>query len=175
MRQLLISLEMTSNGTTAKWNPAGGQDDAEGPPGGINPPHLLFHWRYTCCWGDTGRAAVLKEAATELDRIRGTYDRKPATPETLSQRNQRMLEEGAGWEPRVVARNFRCAERDVIKARLCAGLTADYGTAPDPEPEPIDQLDKARQMRRRGMSFRAIEQVTRVSKSTLERHLKAAA
>lgn len=134
MRQVLLQLEMTSNGRTAAYDSSGGGepdyvlvDDRGRARLSIgDAPQLLYVRAWNAARDDTERAQVLKEAGDELDRIR--HSRADRTvEESKSDRDIRIVTEGEGWPASEVAIQMRCGIRDVHRARAGAGRDVEYG------------------------------------------------
>ena len=92
------------------------------------PAHLEWRRRLLTCTDDQ-LPGLLKHARDTLDQHRG-YGRahKPRSKdETREQRDQRIVTDGEGWEPRDVAVHFRCAVADATRARRDTGRDENTG------------------------------------------------
>lgn len=116
MHQVLIQLELISHGTTASYNPGGGNDDSVYPPGETQPPHITYRCRYQRCCTDIRRQAVIQAACDELERIKRTPT-KPAIPF-----KQRILTEWEGHGDTYVAQVTNTPRSTIRLWRKQAGL-----------------------------------------------------
>lgn len=140
MREVILALAMTSNGTTTSYDSSGGGaidyyliDDrgrGKGRPG--EAPHLVFARRWDAADDDDKRRAVLDAARNELDRIRRSRAPDPAVLEieTKDKRDARIVKDGADFSAQDVAIAMRCGIRDVWSARQAAGLDIEFGRPP---------------------------------------------
>lgn len=71
MRQVLLALEVTSNGRTASWNSSGGGGNSQPIPALAlhDTPHLYWQERWNVTL-DFDRPDVLAGARKELDEVR---------------------------------------------------------------------------------------------------------
>lgn len=123
IRQVLAELEMASCGTTANLNTEGHGAFGSRPPvtGDDDPPHLRYRAAYENAGTDRRRQAVLDAAIAELDRLRGKYERPEAHAEDPKLWKARMLREGEGFEPEIVAVSFNTTAKLVRSVRIKAG------------------------------------------------------
>lgn len=184
MRQVLVQLELCSNGTTTAYNPAGGgghskKPGGERPRGGDSAPHLYWHQQYIACNDDTARSTVLDDAERELAQITGrgvsAHQRPSETPEEA---RAAVLDATHGWRPEDATRS---ASARGISARTLRRWRREANRDPEtgePQHERLNLDDKsARLMARRlvhslGYSQRAAAARLGVNQSTISRWTK---
>ncbi len=129
MRQLLAELELTSNGCGYKWNSSGHGKSESRPPvsGDDDPPHLRYRRDYERASTDQARDRVVDQARDELRRIRGQYERPQGVGETDKQWKARLVKEGQGFEPGLVALRFNTTAKLVKSVRLELGCFPQSG------------------------------------------------
>lgn len=134
MQDVLLQLALTSNGRTSSYDSSGGgtpdhvlvDDNGRAKLGRGDAPHLHYADEWNAAVDDEERAAVLKAATDELDRIRRSRA-NPHVAESKEERDRRIIKHGKGWPARDVANAIRCGITDVHKARQAAGLDIEYG------------------------------------------------
>jgi hypothetical protein len=169
VRQLAAELEMISGGSTQAFNPAGGAGvpGSRPPSGDAHPPHLMF----LAEWDRRGDV-VLEKWLAELKRWKGqNVDRSNVKEETREQRDKRIVDTGEGLSLKEAALKYRCAERDVITARLADERHSATGKKLD---LPSDAAQRARVLVDAGMSYRATAEKLRTHANTVVRWVKAA-
>ena len=177
MRIILLSLELISHGSTQAWNPSGGQS-GEPDDKTVNqviahdqPPHLQWKAIYAIQATDLGREAVITDAKKELD----SWTRRVAPRITGKTLEELILEDGEGWDPKIVAQRYGCDANFVRRKRLAAGRGTEDGKKLLPAPEPIDRAEKARELRARGASTRTIAETLGVTQSAVMKWIRKAA
>lgn len=134
MRDVLLQLEMASNGSTSTFDSSGGGTpdyvliDEDGRPrfGVDDAPHLYYRAKWNAAGDDDARTAVLTAARKTLDSIRRSHADRTAA-ETKEQLAHRIVNEGEGWPARDVANSMRCGIRMVWASREAAGRDVEYG------------------------------------------------
>jgi hypothetical protein len=179
IRQILAEMQLLMYGSTTAYNASGGSDmkqrDFGRPPGDSNPLHDEYRDRYLRAMTDDARERVISDARAALEGQRRQKSRPKGdlADQTL---RERILEEGEGWPAVTVAQTLRCLERKVRQVRRDAGKDEDTGTEARPTVTRDQQtIEHAQELFDRGMTFRQIEQVTGLSRSTLHRKLRNAA
>lgn len=174
MWAILTKLELTSNGATASFDADSGGGSARHHEANIprlgrhDAPHLFYAIEYDRARDDQEREQVIERAEDELRAI--THSRADRTKEeTRDQRDQRMVDDGEGFEAIEVARRFNCGVRDVHRARAAAGRDTQWGKAPvNGRALTVEQRRaRAREMEAKGMTGRQIALALKVSYSTV--------
>lgn len=168
MREVIVGYTLLQYGRVQAW---GRQvPSAEGGvfPSGEGDPPLLY-------WLDKlASAQTLEEFATFASQMKLELDawrRRPEPPpagETLDDLKRRVLEEGKGWTPHEVALAMRVTPTFVRHVRTEAERDPQTG-------RPDNRLAKGLKLLAEGFSFRQVESITGVPKSTLHDAAKAAA
>lgn len=189
---VLLKLELVSHGSCQAWNPSGGQS---GEPddkvfGQVErgcghqsdgdewcrhcDPHIRYRIQYRRQQTDLGREAVIGDAEAELAAWTGTAPRAKIDGKSLV---DLILEDGEGWEPKIVAQRYGVDEAFVRRKRMHADPPrgSEDGKKLMPDPEPIDRSEKAREFRARGMSTRMIAETLGVSQSAVMKWIRRAA
>lgn len=178
MTAILLRLELLSHGGTQAWNPSGGQS---GEPddkmvgivvGRPDFPHLAWRRRYDEQGDDVGRERIITEAEKELKAWTGQGERPKIEGASLV---DLILEDGEGWEPKVVAQRYGVDEAFVRRKRMAAGRGTEDGKELLPNADPVDRTEKARELRRRGMSTRMIAETLGVSQSAVMKWIRQSA
>lgn len=136
MRNVLLQLELTSNGRTAAYDSSGGgtpdyvlvDDNGRGRLDPADAPHLRYAKQWDDAEDDEGRRQVLARARDELEHIRRSHA-DPQAVESKQDRDRRIITDGRGFPAHEVAISIRCGITDVHKARAGAGLDLEYGEA----------------------------------------------
>lgn len=152
-------LNVISAGTTTAWSSLGGGKPGTKPPVTGEPGHDLdvLDERWEAAKTDADRREVVADTRFLLRCWNGDIAREKRAElgqpwEDKASRDGRMLEEGRGWEPKLVALKFHCSERDVVNARLGAGLDPGSG-----EPDSgLPAVERARLLSVVGVSNRQI-------------------
>lgn len=136
-REVLARLELLAHGSTQRFDPTGSSDSDNLPHGisseGNGPrlsefPHLHWRDRILGARNDYSRRKALESAQEELQGWRRQAVRAANTPaESWDDLAARVVDEGRGWSVREVANHCRCSERQVVRARLNAGVSVDSG------------------------------------------------
>lgn len=179
MRLVLIGLELVSHGGTQAWNPSGGQS---GEPddkivGQVTRsqdyPHLKWRAIYAVQATEMGREAVIQDAKRELE----SWTKRTAPRVEGKSLVELILEDGEGWEPRVVAQRYGVDEGFVRRKRMHAnpprGTEDGRKILPDDETT-SDQTTAVAALRRRGLSQNEIAKTLGISQPTVSRLLKEA-
>ena len=177
-RAYRVRLNMIASGTTTAWSSEGGGKPGTKPPTTGEPGDDLavLDRRWEDAKSDADRREVVKDTRFLLRCWNGEIARERRADlgrcwEDSTSRDERMLKEGRGWEPKLVAVAFKCGEKDVLKARLAAGLDPSTG-------EPVEGADRmvvVRQLHAVGVSNRQIAGRVGVSHVTVANWLKKAA
>lgn len=177
MKAILLRLELVSHGATQAWNPSGGHS---GEPDDRtvslvlqheNPPHVRWRIIYDRQYTDAGREAVIKDAGRELE----SWTRRTAPQIDSKSLVDLILEDGEGWEPKVVAQRYGVDVAFVRRKRMHAGRGTEDGKKLLPDTEPEDRQGKARELRRNGLSTRQIALILGVSQSAVMKWIKVRA
>lgn len=179
MRQVLTALAMLMHGKTQSWDSNGGRGGERDPrPGGDSYP-IAEHYRdrYASAVSEHSKRQVLREAREELEQWRGHGECRHAGAETQEQRDDRMMREGDGFEPQIVAVRFHTSAQRVRKVRWAKKRDPETGKplpGSTPVEKPVD-MDRVRRYKAQGLSLRQIETLTGASKSAIHRMLGRAA
>jgi hypothetical protein len=171
-RQTLAELELISHGTTARWNPTGGEGEAAMPPGESQPPHLTYRHAWQTAT-PARRHTIEKAAAHELERLRGhgitnPHDRPSVTVET-------KVIAATGYQAEHVAESTGLAANHVRRIRQRVGQDPETGLTPiRQDPAAVDP-QRVLELHAQGCTHRQIGTIVGVSKSTVERIIKNAA
>ena len=165
-RQILGELELIMHGKAASWNSSGGKGENENPvpQGEANPP--ADHWRriFLAC-AEHDLSALVEEARDELGRIR-RRDPDTAVPEEGRDAwEERLIEEGEGYEARVVATSFSTSVQVVTRARKKHGRDPNNGL------EVSTPEVRAAQLHKQGLNQGQIARALGVSQPTVSRLL----
>lgn len=177
MRGILLRLELLSYGSTQAWNPSGGHSGE--PDDRIitlvlvhdQPPHIHYRDQYAAQTTPADRAKVIEEARLELKHWTG-HERPRIEGKTLV---ELILEDGEGWEPQIVAQRFGVDAAFVRRKRMIAGYDTETGKPSTKTTEPADRLERARDLRQRGMSTRQIALILGCHQTQVMRWIKKAA
>jgi hypothetical protein len=117
-RQILAEMELLSYGKVASWNSSGGKGENENPvPQGDSHP-LHETWRLTFFLAPDWQLSELVDLArVELDGIRRRDPDIVVPEEGRDAWEERLIEEGEGYEAKVVATSFSTSVQVVTKAR----------------------------------------------------------
>lgn len=177
MREVLLQLELTSNGRTSTFDAGGGgtpdyslvDDNGRGRLDEDDAPHL----RHLADWKAAGddehaRAAALDAAKATLDAIRRSHA-NPKTVESKEARDRRIVKDGQGWPAREVANSVRCGIKDVWRAREAAGRDAEFGELKRNGRELTRDERNAEilRMHRKGLSGHAIADALNIERSSV--------
>lgn len=175
MRQVLLQLELTSNGATLNYegSSSGGYYGSDAIPalGEHDAPHLFWARMYARADTRDGRARVLELARSELkDIMRSRGD--PSKEETKEALAARIVEHGEGEPVDVVAVWARCTVTFVRTARREAGREEERGKTPINGRELGAGLaDEIRRRVETGSSARQVAKALSLSYSTVLRAL----
>lgn len=127
MRAVLLAFALTSNGSTASWDPAGSGDGDDIPSLGYgDAPQLYWAHLWNEAETDERRANVVRDAEKALDKLHHSCA-DHAVYETKADRDKRIVKHGEGIDAREVANWARCGITDVWQARAAAGRETEYG------------------------------------------------
>lgn len=171
-RDLLVRMALLSYGDVQRLGGRrGGESDRIGPTGDSSPLHERWGATFDAS-SDADLPALLAQARAELDAwLRRPF--APDTTETWEELAARIVADGWSVPASDCAIAMRCTTTMVRRARLAAGRTPDYGY-PLPEGDP-DRVAWARALNDAGVSFRQVQAMTGVPKSTLHRLVRAPA
>jgi hypothetical protein len=136
MRNLLLRLALTSNGTTATMDSGSGGGSARFHDdvllatglGDVEPAATYYRRLYRRAETPGERHALVNGAQANLDGILHSRADPTVDEETETQLFARILLEGKGHPRRDVANTMRTAATLVARARREAGLDEEYGT-----------------------------------------------
>jgi hypothetical protein len=117
-RQVLAEMELLSYGKAASWNSSGGKGENENPvpQGDANPLHEAWRLRFERC-KILDLAYEVELAREELSAIRRRDPDIVVPEEGRDAWEERLIEEGEGYEAKVVATSFSTSVQVVVKAR----------------------------------------------------------
>jgi hypothetical protein len=181
--QVLLNLELVSSGTVQRiGHSTRGEGENPWPAGCKGAEFLWFRGRWNAAYTDDARRKVLAEARDALRCLTGRDERTKilqalAVEESKDDRDARIVKQGEGWSTKDAAIHFRVAEADVRRARLGADPPREpaLGLLVVARTEKLDELERVRALKERGMTERQIVSVTRIPKSTVRRLLGRAA
>lgn len=178
MGAILVRLELLSHGATQAWNPSGGQS---GEPddktvaqvvSSENPPHIRWRIIYDRQVTDAGREAVITDAKAELE----SWSKRTAPQIAGKSLVELILEDGEGWEPKIVAQRYGVDEGFVRRKRLNAGRGTEDGRKVLSEvAEVVDRTEQARELRKQGLSTRQIAVVLGCHQTQVMRWIRKSA
>jgi len=185
MLQVLIDLEVASNGTTTSFDSSGGGVFGSKVPisGGCDmrtdPPHIFWRKQWDAAGNDARRREVLGLARDELRRLqKASPPPRGLQEETEGERNERLLRDGDGWRAEEVAVTFKMTPSAVRKIRRQHGRDPERGTDDLDAPMPYGTVEERRRRARtliyeRGLSLRAAALKMGVSHETVRKDLMA--
>lgn len=165
IRQILLDLEMVSNGTIYSYAPVGSKTGFSGSPptsGDHDPAHVRYRVEYNRADTDQRRDSVIRLARGELESLTCTAPAPTELkPETKDERDKRILKFGTGLGAQQVATTLRVPVSEVKRARREAGQDPETGERLPDTPEGLSDLEKRRkavEMKQRhpNASFRLI-------------------
>lgn len=173
MRDVLLQLELVSNGRTASFDVSGSSDPDWAPSLGFgDAPHLFFAEWWARADDDAERERCLTAALRELRELRhSSGDRR--VEESKAERDQRIIDNFEGIDAHEVAIRVRCGITDVWKARDDAGRDRDRGRLPRAGPK-LDTPTRRAEVERldaEGMSVAQIAFTLGVHYNTIRRDL----
>jgi hypothetical protein len=176
MHQLLLELEMTSNGRSGGYaGPSSGGEHADVIPtlGLFDAPHLYFAAEWDRALDDVERAIVMQRARDQLQEIIRSPAPEPLVSEDAGERERRIVKYGVGLEPYQVAVSAKCTPTFVRKARVKSGRDPEKGRLLRPwrDLTADERTDMLEQLREDGLSGRDIAESLGTSYSTIARAL----
>lgn len=130
MREVLLQLELVTNGRTASFDVAGSSDPDWTPAlSAHDAPHLHYAARWNAATTDEQRQRCLDDARRELLELRHSRGNRRAE-ESKADRDKRIVEHFEGIDAHEVAIRVRCGLRDVWHAREQAGRDIAKGRRP---------------------------------------------
>jgi hypothetical protein len=178
MAAVLLRLELVSMGATQAWNPSGGQSGE--PDDRVvsqvarheNPPHIRWRIIYERQATDAGREAVIADASKELEQ----WTRRVAPRIEGKSLVELILEDGEGWEPKIVAQRYGVDAAFVRRKRMTDKRdTEDGKKLPDRVEEALDRMEKAKELRRQGLSTRQIAEILACHQTQVMRWVRKSA
>lgn len=187
--QTLAEMTLLSYGPVSRFDKSGGRSSehpgGRRPQGDSNPLHHEYAKRYARA-RETDEETEQREGASTrrarrrvLDEAREALEsvlRRPEsayTEETAEQRDQRMIDDYAGWPAKDVALKMHCTPTHVRKIRMNRALDPDTGQEREEVPSmtAAERAEKARRMKDQGMSAKRIALVLGVHYDTVRRDL----
>jgi DNA-directed RNA polymerase specialized sigma24 family protein len=169
MAVILLRLEMLSHGSVTTWNKGssheGEPDDRMVAMAAARPtfPHLSWRWLYDRQVNDLEREQVITEASEELE----SWTRRTLPRVEGKSLTEIIVEDGEGYDPRIVAQRFNVDAAFVRRTRLRAGRGTEDGR--EAQVESGDRPTRARELRKIGLTTRQIAQILTVSQGTVMR------
>jgi hypothetical protein len=120
------------------------------------------------------RGEVYERAENELNRLRGQYERPQMVEETPKQWKDRLVREGAGWEPQIVAVQFKTSVNVVKKVRLERGCFPHDGREMTKTSTKDEKVARVRELRAQGATIQEIVKLTGIPLTTAWRLAKSA-
>lgn len=184
MRRILAQLELISAVPATNLEATHGSDE---DPLGTKPPgdygYLVYaRWygppfhepttEYPGCRTNTERTACLEAAESELEHLRKTT--RPVVMEAPDKAVADMLAETEGWSLEDVARShWRTSPTMMRRLRVADGRDAETGRFVTLSGE--NAVERAIELRQRGLSLRQIGMVLHVDEKQVRRYLRKAA
>jgi hypothetical protein len=160
MRQVLVELALASVvPARALASVVTGSAPESRAPRGEHSPADRWRERFNAAH-EHERAGVLHDAERELSHLRRRRF-AVGTAHDGDELRERILRDGTGMVPRDVAFALRCTPTLVRRTRLAGGRDPEHG-----RPVELERFDAAALLAA-GLSFRAVELVLGVSRSTL--------
>lgn len=156
-RQVLAEMELLSYGKAASWNSSGGKGENENPvpQGDAHPLHEFWRREFEEAGGYEELMCCVDAARVELDSIRRRDPDTIVPEEDRDAWEERLIEEGEGYEAKVVATSFSTSVQVVTKARRKHRRDPNLGYHLERLPE-----ETVRQMAERtGMSKSAVHRL----------------
>lgn len=173
MNRVVLRLTLVQHGNTSSFSDTSSTHANSRPPTGEAHPIVeQFIKDYQRAFSDDTKRRVLNRAKAELAAI---YRPRTLVPEEKSI-DEVIIEDGVGFDPRMVAERFGLSEHHVRRIRQRAGRVADDGTKPPEEQLTRDERRReARRMKNNGMSTRQIALALHASQTLIVQDLKATA
>lgn len=172
-RDLLARMSLISYGSVQRFGGRRGvEPERIGPSGEGEPMAELWAFEFDRARTDEDLFWLLEEAEDDLN----SWTRRqlaPDTTETLEELCDRIVSDGWGVTANECAMAMRCTPTLVRRARLGANRNPESGHAL-PEPQ-ADRMAWARALDKVGLSYRQIEALTGLPKSTLHDRLRRVA
>lgn len=119
MRAVLVAMQLLMYGNAMKWESSfssGKPTGGERPPGEAHPLHTEWQQRYVLAH-PRDREQVIADATDALVKAR-CGPRVDVEGESREDWEERLIDEGEGWEADKVAAVFLTGVREVVKVRL---------------------------------------------------------
>jgi hypothetical protein len=173
MRDVCLRLEMCSAGTTYSYNGSGGGVSGSRDPvsGDASRPAQYWATRYVNAPFDR-RQEVFQAAVDELAKLQGRYERPPVEGESPKQWKDRMIREGAGFDPQVVALRFNTTPKMVVSIRLERQCFPQTGKAMVPPRGDRERVERVRELSDQGATMREIGAALEISAAQVCRIVK---
>jgi hypothetical protein len=173
MNRVVLRLLLVQHGNTSNFSgTSAGHASSKPPTGEAHPIVEQLVEEYRRALSETDKRRVLRRAKAEVAALH----RPHTTVEDVKSLDEVVIEDGVGFDPRMVAQRFGLSEHHVRRIRQRAGRIADDGTKPpDEDLTREDRLREARRMKNNGMSTRQIAFALHVSQALVVKDLKAAA
>lgn len=170
-------------GKVTSYSPTGGGGVPDSrPPAAVRvkgdpEPHVFWAEKWDRAVSTYRKEKVLEAAREELE----TWRKRPKVDvagETLEELEARIIEKGRGWSIAEVTQSseFNVTPTFVRRARSKAGVSVTTGKLPASlmvKPPRDQRAEKAREMRREGMSMRQIGMLLECDPMTVHRDLAA--
>jgi hypothetical protein len=173
MNRVVLRLKLVQHGNTSSFSDSSSTHaDSRPPTGEAHPIVEQFIKDYQRAFSDETKRRVLDRAKAELAAI---YRPRTSIPDEKTI-DEVIVDDGVGFDPRMVAERFGLSEHHVRRIRQRAGRVADDGTKPPDEDLTRDERQQeARRMKNNGMSTRQIALALHVSQTLICADLKACA
>jgi transposase len=171
MNSVVTALTMMPHGTTQAFGASRGGHPGSKPPTGDSHPEVdQLVADYRRALSNTGRRQILQRATVELE----SWRRKRVTIASEKSLEEIIIEDGQGFDAKMVAERYGLAIGHVARIRQRAGRSAIDGT--DPKASNLSREQRraeAHRMREKGMSGRQIARVLGCDEITVRRDLRA--
>ena len=172
MAAILLRLELVSHGSTQAWNPSGGHsgepDDRIVALIGDAFPHVVWRERYEAQTDDLGRERVITDATQELE----SWTRRVAPRVEGRPLRDLVVEDGEGFPAKIVAERFGVDVAYVRRWRNRAGRDTETGREAQSVAE--NRPERARELRRQGLSTRQIATILACHQTQVMRWIRDA-
>lgn len=169
MSQVRAELSLLSYASAAQIGAAQCRQKPSGgnrPPGDPNPLHLLYWERFVMASTFERREDIIAKATDALIEARVRTTPVPVG-ESDEERDERIVREGEGFEPRMVAVSFKTGATHVVRLRLKNFRDPTTGYR-------LPVMPTAKELALRGLSARQIAVVLGCKPSTAQYHVTQA-